>query len=962
MGVRTAIIGCGIVAAVWSTAIRADEPLPPPRPAGAPALPADAPKVPVPTAPPSVPIPGEPHTVRQPGFPSDAPPIKKPTTPYQGVEPFLPQMPFQPDGSIRPGNQVNLPTANRQLIRFSPRYNKLPNYVLDPIDKDTNRLIYTGGVIVNVIYLGGVGGQTPQEVEFATDNAVLWIKGAKGRNVTGGLDTAADADGKSNKIEVELYMHGNVVIRTFSPGLKGGYDQILRAEEIYYDVSKNKAVALCADMEMLGGGKPDPMHVRSPEVWRLGKNEWKLFDALTSSSKRPNDPGFWVKSREATLTQQETVRKNIFGIPYKTAEGEIDYGTERILSTRNSTIRVWDVPVWYFRRTENDINDPLGPLLGVGLGNDRIFGTQIYSTWDMYELIGRRHPPGQAWRLELDYLSDRGPAIGTKYDYAGPDFLGLGKQATGFLRGYLVNDGGIDQLGGFRPPDPPRPYNRDRLEWRHNQELYESGTTYVRLLHQIAYLSDQNFQEQYYKQEFDMGTNQETFAYLYGGRGNSFGSLWVEPNLARDWMTETQWLPRVDGDLIGQSLLYDRLLYTGRANAGWANFSPADVAPLPISPTDKTAMSLARLDLNQRLSALVDLGPFRLTPYGVVDLAYYSKTIEPAPPFGYVDMTSAYQTQAAGERGRFYGGGGASLSLPLSRLYAEAASELFNARGLYHKVNLSANYFTGYSDTPYYNLPQLDRLNDDATDQSYRNNRPQQSAMVPGAGGLALQNAAFFDPQQLAIRRLVDDRVDTLDTMQVVQLAANQRLQTKRGFVGNEHTVDWMALDLSISLFPAKNRDNYGEAWSFLEYNYLWNLGDRVSLFSAGWFDPFEEGARYFNLGMNFGRPDGSNLYVSYRHEDPVQSRALTGILSYQLSQKYGVNVGASYDFGLNEALSNTFSLTRTGADATVLVGVTYNALVNNLGFQFAIVPNVLGAAQGGRLTGFGSGNSGGGR
>jgi hypothetical protein len=63
--------------------------------------------------------------------------------------------------------------------------------------------------------------------------------------------------------------------------------------------------------------------------------------------------------------------------------------------------------------------------------------------------------------------------------------------------------------------------------------------------------------------------------------------------------------------------------------------------------------------------------------------------------------------------------------------------------------------------------------------------------------------------------------------------------------------------------------------------------------------------------------------------------------LGYQLSRRYYMNVGASYDFGLSQALSNSFTLTRTGADLTVTVGFTYTAFVNSFGFQFLVVPNV---------------------
>jgi hypothetical protein len=148
-------------------------------------------------------------------------------------------------------------------------------------------------------------------------------------------------------------------------------------------------------------------------------------------------------------------------------------------------------------------------------------------------------------------------------------------------------------------------------------------------------------------------------------------------------------------------------------------------------------------------------------------------------------------------------------------------------------------------------------------------------------------------------------------------------------------------VDLSASVFPDEGRDNFGESLAFLEYNALWNVGDRTALAATGWFDPFDFGARYWTVGAYFSRPDRPSLYLGYRQTDPLESKQVSAALNYQLTKKYAVNLGASYDFGIQRALSNTVTLTRTGTDLTVSFGVTYNALINNLGFQFAVVPNL---------------------
>src|SRR5207244_1438050 len=108
------------------------------------------------------------------------------------------------------------------------------------------------------------------------------------------------------------------------------------------------------------------------------------------------------------------------------------------------------------------------------------------------------------------------------------------------------------------------------------------------------------------------------------------------------------------------------------------------------SVTDQNLVT-TRADWANELSLPFTLGAVRLVPYGVLDLTSYSEDL-------YGD-----------QRGRLYYAGGLRGSMPLSRLYAEACSELFNLNGIYHKIVLSGNYYVAHSDTPYTILPQLDR-------------------------------------------------------------------------------------------------------------------------------------------------------------------------------------------------------------------------------------------------------------
>ena len=984
VGGHAAIIWAGLAtAALLAAGAVAAQPPPEAAPLVPPPAPVrDAfPALPVATQPPPTPpdpLPPDPadptDRFREPPLTSNAPPDRPPGPPGT------------PDAGLGTTGPTGLAPTAQQRYLFGPRYGVAPNYniIPDETNKDVTKVVYTGGIIVNITTSGT--GQV-REVELRTDTAVAWIRSPKGRKASGALNTPIDST-VGGRTEVELYLSGNVEVRTVTVDPRGvrTISEILRANEAYYDATNNKGVNLDAHLELQVPGLPENVRLDAAEIDQLGVNHFEAFKTRLAASKRPSDPGLNFTAARSEFTRERTVRTNVFGVPYRNLRtGQEEVGFEQILTSYSVTPRVFDVPFFYLPRTRVDISEPFGPLVGFATANDRIRGFQVYTTFDLYKLLALRGPPGHRWVLYADYYSARGAAGGTEYDYVGNDLFGLVRRDdqgnvlnpevnqpySGLFRAYVLNDTkknrvlnprrDVDILGGNRGDEPIPPAYRSRIQFRHNQDVYESGTTWMRLLAQAEYFSDKNFYEQFYKSQFDQLPNQETFAYLYGANGHVGGSLLTQAKLERPYVTETEWLPRADGFIVGQSLL-GLASYTARGSAGYAQLRPTTVFPFAPEVTDREAET-ARFDLMQRLEVPIDAGPIRVTPYGVMDLTYYTNDINnynggipnrfaagqpltflvppPPPPPG----------AKSDDRGRFYGAGGVEVSTQVSRLYGDATSELFNVNGLNHKVVLKGNYYAAYSDTPYYRLPQLDRLNDDATDQSYRASRPFQRFFItrpdgqPTPGGLALNNSPLYDTQQYAIRRVLDNKPDTLDSLEVVQVALDQRLQTKRGFPGNQHTVDWMTLNLSGSAFPNQDRDNYGQTLAFLEYNYLWHLGDRTSFTSAGWYDPVDNGPRYYNVGVNFNRPDGTNFYLGYRHTDPVNSRAVTASITYNLNRKYSLNVFSTYDFANNSALSNQVSLARTGADVTLLFGVSYNSLQNNFGLQLALVPNLVGVS-----------------
>ncbi len=863
--------------------------------------------------------PNKPGTIPDPGPPGLQPPVS-PGPPAPGEPTLVPAIPVPGETSNpvpRPPPRPSAQAPERQF-HLAPRYSQPWNETPFIYPNGEQATLFTGGVILTI--------QNPDPkielLDIEADRLVVWTRG----NLQEFSAEMKSPEGKTTR-EVEFYLSGNVVIREKSapvPRQPGQHPQpeppILRADEVYYDVSRNVAVARLADLEFRQPGVPDPIHLKAEELVQVSPKLWRATRTELSSSRLPSDPGLKLYVVQATLEERQVPKRDLFGRPVlNRLTGQEEEQTQLLFHGDNVFLEVENIPVFYLPFVQGDARDPLGPLENVQLGYNKIFGFQLGATLNLYDLFGIDPKPGTRWRMDVDYLTRRGPALGTEYDYGGGELFNQPGHYNGLVKAWGIFDEATDILGGGRGPADHHPEGRGRFLWRQNWTFLEDFT----LQFQGVALSDKNLFEQYYKNEFDNDINQETFIYLKQQHDNEALTLLTEVR-DRRWVDETDWLPRADGYLIGQSF-FDLLTYDVHLSAGYAELMPTQQPPPPESLTTMSD-NTGRFDIWQDLSLPFTLGPVRLVPYGVLDLAYYTR-----------DLTGT-------DRGRLYEGGGLRASMPLSRLYPDVHSELWNLNGIYHKIVLSANYFIARSDTSFSRLPQLDRLNDDATDQALRDIRPLEPIFNP-TNGLFLATSPLFDPQLYAIRRLIDNRIDTLDTIEVLQADIRQRWQTKRGYPGMQHTVDWMTLDVSGSFFPHSGRDNFGDAFAFLEYDWNWNIGDRTALASTGWIDPEAHAPKVYTVGAYLNRPDRTSFYLGFRSIEPVNSQALIAAATYVVSPKYAITGTSVFDFGANSQVTSLMFV-RTGKDLQMMVGVSYNSILNTFGFNFIILPNSVAAAQ----------------
>ncbi len=913
-----------------------------------------------------------------------------------------------------PSPTVPILPGSQRVTNIFPRSGRKPDVTFLPEQPDGTRV---------VIYRGGINmvTKTPQfgVVDIEAESAVVWRHPdpKKGQEVYGPNGELIENTNRP----MEVYLEGNVIFRQDENKVAGKADQrTFRAPRAYYDFLRDRFVALNGEVDLFAPGFISPMKLKSPRIDQFHKlvkrpdgslimdpePEIRTERTVMTGSRFP-DPAYQINNRTVDLNRlsrplaDPNTGKQVGDPNDPNAPMDLIWRYD----ARQNFFYMGPIPVFYWPRLTGETDDLEAPLRMISFGSITYFGQELLTDWNGFKVIGVKRPTNvDIWNLDLDYLSARTkefPALGSEIGWFGRDLIqdltdpyhkvpnpsqSITHDYFGYFDIWGLRDFGNDVLGsgpavvtqgpagagkrGYQRSDvPPFQDIRGRFNIRHMQRFLPDDDEHhfedLRLQLEIAYVSDRQFLEEYYKRLNETGMDQETLGYMQYQKNNWSWDLWAEANL-QTFNTDTQWLPRLDYYRLGDSLFSNLFNYYQHSGVDYANVhtdvmvnNPNLFAFIPFDPISNTSgpWSSLRAYTNHEIDMPLNIyDVVRVVPYLQGQIVGWSDQLG-GGPFG---------QQSTGPMARFWGAAGVHTEMTAYKLYPNVENEILNIHGLNNKISFFTDFRAAYAN---HSLNSI-AVQDDLDDNEYEFVR-RYFAITNWTGGIL---PGPYDPRALILRRALSPITGTTDiqsTITTLQLGIHQRLQTKRGPEGKRRIVDWMTLDLNGTYFPDAQRDNFGKPWGQTMYNYQWFVGDRTSIISYGWFDFWNltgsqplsnynvagynpKGLNVITTGVSLSRPPRGNVFIGYTviNTGTINTSALNASVSYWLSPKWFGTFSTSYDFGNKIPLGSMLSFTRIGADYLTSIGMSYDPQRSATQFAVQISPRLspnlrLGGATG---------------
>jgi len=383
--------------------------------------------------------------------------------------------------------------------------------------------------VIGRFYLSQKQDEAGGLLELQADHAVIFFSPEEFKS------------GQPQKTPQELLARGAVTgIYLAGDVLMTRGQRSVRADELYYDFGRSRAIVVNAEMRTFNVKDGIPIYLRAKELRQVSQNKFSAEDVtLTTDEFHKPQIAFKASRIEITDTTGQDQRK-----------GRTDKSSY-LADMRDVKFQAYGWTLLHLPRVQSNLERPDIPIKSAHVGHSGRWGYMLETRWYLARLLGLQEREGTESTLAVDHYSKRGTGVGVNIDYTAADYFGK-------MLGYVINDRGKDRLGrhSTRKNLPPERDLRGRFRWQHRHFLPYNW----QLTGEISYSSDLNFIESYYRDEFNVGKEQETLLHLKRIQEN-WGLSFLAKIRINDFVNKLEELPTAEFHWTGQSFFDDRLTF-----------------------------------------------------------------------------------------------------------------------------------------------------------------------------------------------------------------------------------------------------------------------------------------------------------------------------------------------------------------------------------------------------------------
>jgi hypothetical protein len=719
-------------------------------------------------------------------------------------------------------------------------------------------------------------------LEFQADSAVLFFQ-------SGQFETTRQQGGRDlaqGRIE-SAYLRGNIVM---TEGRR-----TIRADEMYYDFLKKQAVVVNASMRMFDEVRGLPIYLSAQRLRQVSDS---LFQAekVTLTSSEFYLPQISANASRMVVMKDETVQQRAEAMERaraantgQTAGGKDDEAAKYVGTMYNMNMKYYNTKLFGWPKIRSRFVRPDIPLSRIAVGNDSRYGTSVETRWHLFRLLGLKEPAGMDTELAADYFSKRGVGGGVEGEYEFDNSLG------NFI-GYILKDRGTDDLGRVdsrRNLDSGQDL-RGRFGLRHREYLPDDWQATV----EVGYLSDRNFYEWMYRDEFYTDKGQETLIHLKQQRDN-----WALAILGKvrinDFETMTEELPTIEYHRTGQSFWDHQLtLYSDSRISRLRDRYDEEVAGHPSE--DFYTFGSTRNEVDWPFM----LGTAKFSPFVAGTYAYEDQN-------GY-DLALSGQDKGNSNNTAMLGEGGVRASTMFWKEYPMLRSRLWDIDGIRHIVTPHLEAVTYEASEA--GIDQRDMVNLGLS-QRWQTHRGQgEDRRIVDWLRLDVDSTWVSD----AADSDIGSPIDTGNYSLYGPLAATGAGSTygPAGFIFNNS---------SIPVFLRRHDRYFGIVRNSINADAEWRLSDTMALMGDMNYDTQSGNVQQLDVGLSrYVFPDLS-LYLGSRYLRPIivdaveegkniheeGSQSVVAALTYQLGQRYWVTYSQEYNFDFGKNVSSNLAIIR---------------------------------------------------